>query len=270
MRVITIANEKGGVGKTTTTVNLAAALGSTGSQVLVIDLDSQGHATEWLGVPLLRVPVERSSYAVLAGQTPLRPTLLRTQEVGVTICAAHPFLAKAAQELGAKVDGLFVLKDVIATLGHAGVATGPSADDLTVAVDYVIVDCPPTKGTVVFNALIAADLVIAPVLAESLSMEGLGELNDTTQRVRQRYSPQLPPPRVLINNYEGRSAADRQIHDYLRERFGAQVLQTEIGRDAPLRECFAAKASIFRYRRGARSAIQFQALAEEIKGVLGG
>jgi len=156
MRVITIANEKGGVGKTTTTVNLAAALGSTGSQVLVIDLDSQGHATEWLGVPLLRVPVERSSYAVLAGQTPLRPTLLRTQEVGVTICAAHPFLAKAAQELGAKVDGLFVLKDVIATLGHAGVATGPSADDLTVAVDYVIIDCPPNVGLLTFNALKAA------------------------------------------------------------------------------------------------------------------
>ena len=241
-----------------------------GSQVLVIDLDSQGHATEWLGVPPLCVPVERSSYAVLVGQTTLRATLLRTQEFGVTISAAHPYLAKAAQELGAKVDGLFVLKDEIATLTHKEVPVGASIDDAQFDLDYVIVDCPPTRGTVVFNALIAADLVIAPVLAESLSMEGLGELNDTVQRVRQRYSPQLPSPRVLINNYEGRSAADRQIHDYLRKRFDAQVLQTEVGRDAPLRECFAAKASIFRYRRGARSAIQFQALAEEIRGVCGG
>src|SRR5690349_6491529 len=113
MRVITIANEKGGVGKTTTAVNLAAALGSMGSQVLVIDLDSQGHATEWLGVPPARVPVERSSYAVLVGQTPLQSTLLRTQESGVTVSGAHPFLAKAAQEHGTKVDGLFNLKDGI-------------------------------------------------------------------------------------------------------------------------------------------------------------
>ena len=114
MRVITIANEKGGVGKTTTTVNLAAALGSMGSKVLVIDLDSQGHATEWLGVPPDRVPVERSSYAVLVGQAPLQSRFLRTLEAGVMVSGAHPYLAKAAQELGAKVDGLFVLKDGIA------------------------------------------------------------------------------------------------------------------------------------------------------------
>lgn len=122
----------------------------------------------------------------------------------------------------------------------------------------------------VFNALIAADLVVAPVLAESLSLEGLGELNETIQRVRQRYAATLPPPRIVINNYDGRSSADRQIHDYLHTQFATQMLQTAIGRDAPLRECFAAQASIFRYRRSARSAGQFQALADEIKGCFHG
>lgn len=267
MYVITIANEKGGVGKTTTTVNLAAALGAVAERrVLVIDLDSQGHATQWLNVPVERVPPDRSSYAVLTGQTALTPTMLRTPEQGVMLCAAHPFLAKAAQELSTRVDGLFVLNDAL----EAVASKQETAETPPAPVDYVIIDCPPTKGTVVFNALIAADLVIAPVLAESLSMEGLGELNDTVQRIRQRYSPELPPPRMVINNYEGRSAADRQIHDFVRDRFARQVFQTEIGRDAPLRECFAAKSSIFRYRRGARSALQFQALAEEVMEALDG
>jgi chromosome partitioning protein len=173
------------------------------------------------------------------------------------LCAAHAYLAKAAQELAAKVDGLFALRDALEALAESDVV-----------VDDVLIDCPPSKGAVVFNALIAADLALAPVLAESLSMEGLGELTETVKRVRQRYSPSLPPPRILVNNYEGRSAADRQIHDYLQSQFGSQVLRTEIGRDAPLRECFAARMSILRYRRNARSASQFLALAAEITEAL--
>src|SRR5262245_41568393 len=105
MRVVTIANEKGGVGKTTTAVHVAAALGMAGHRVLVIDIDGQGHATDWLGVPAAHVPTDRSSYAVLVAQTALAATLLRTEEAGVLLCAAHPFLAKAAQELGTKVGG---------------------------------------------------------------------------------------------------------------------------------------------------------------------
>jgi len=249
MRIVTIANEKGGVGKTTTTVNLAAALGLAGQRVLVVDLDSQSHATQWLGVAKSRVPVERSSYAVLSGTTALGQTLLRTTEDGVVLCAAHPLLAKAALELGSNVDGLFALKD---------------AFQPELPVDYVLIDCPPAKGSIVFNALIAADLVIAPVRSEALSLEGLGELQDTVQRVKGRYSPTLPPPKILINDYEGRSAADRQIQEYVRSHFGAEVFATMIGRDAPLRECFAAQASIFRYRRAARSAGMYRELAGEL------
>lgn len=250
MRVITIANEKGGVGKTTTTVNLAAALGLAGKRVLILDLDSQGHATEWLGVPKSRVPAERSSYAILAGQADLPSTLLRTNEENVALCGAHALLAKAALELGSNVEGLFVLKDAL---------------KVDLPIDYVLIDCPPTKGAVVFNALIVADLVVAPVLSEALSLEGLGELNETVQRVRSRYSPELPPAKILINDYEGRSTADRHIQEYLRQQFGSQVFRTVVGRDAPLRECFAAKESIFRYRRVARSATQFKELASELQ-----
>ncbi|GAC1540775.1 MAG: chromosome partitioning ATPase ParA [Herpetosiphon sp.] len=254
MKVLTLANEKGGVGKTTTTVNLAAALGVAGMRVLVIDLDSQGHATEWLGISKAKVPAERSAYGVLSGHIPLGDTLLRTHESNVVLCAAHALLAKAALELGSNVEGLFLLRDAL---------------QLALPIDYVLIDCPPAKGAVVFNAMIAADLVVAPTLSQALSLEGLGELNETVSRVRSRYSTHLPPPMVLINDYEGRSAADRQIQEYLREQFSERVFQTVIGRDAPLRECFAAKESILRYRRNSRSAVQYRDLAKELQGIMG-
>lgn len=271
MKVITIANEKGGVGKTTTTVNLAAAIGQAQQRVLVIDLDSQGHTTQWLGVSPSVVSMERSSYAVLTGQSELISTLIRTAEEGVILCAAHPALAKVAQELSSQIDGIFLLRDAIERLRKLAATKGKqNGNKSPIVFDYVLVDCPPARSMIVFNALIAADLVIGPVLAESLSMEGMGELNETVRRIQQRHSPKLPLPKILINNYEGRSTIDRQIHDDLRAQLESQVLRTEIGRDAPLRECFAASSSIFRYRRASRSAIQFRDLALEVGGLLNG
>jgi chromosome partitioning protein len=255
VRVITIGNEKGGVGKTTTAVNLATALGITGQRVLVIDLDTQAHATQWFGIPASRVQPDRSSYGVLSGSTPLSETLLRTAEEGVVLCAAHPFLAKAAKELGEQVDGIFALRDVIGDF---------ESTDLGARFDLAIIDCPPARGTVVFNALLAADLVVTPVLAEALSVQGLVALDETVQRIRQRYAPDLSAPLILINNYEGRASIDRQLYDDLRQQYGSRLLDTLIGRDAPLREAFLMQVSIFRHRRTARSALQFQTLAEEV------
>jgi chromosome partitioning protein len=255
MRVITIANEKGGVGKTTTTVNLAAALGLAGHIALVIDLDGQGHATEWLGMALNKVPSERSSFAILSNQAPLASCLIRTKEQGVFVCGAHPYLSTIEVVLSGQPDGIFTLRDAL-------------QGETPIAIDYVLIDCPPGKGAVIFNALVAADLIIAPVLAEALSLKGLGALNETVQRVRSRYSPQLPPPMILLNDYEGRSSADRENQRYLRETFGDRVFQTVIGRDAPLRECAGLNESIFQYRRTARSAAQIQDLAREVIGHL--
>lgn len=253
MRVITIANEKGGIGKTTTTVNLAAALGISGCRVLVIDLDSQTHASQWLGVGADDVTPERSSYGILTGQTTLVNAIVETEEQNIIVCPAHRLLVKVASELGQNVDGIFMLRDALETAMQAGLN-----------VEYVLIDCPGAVGPVVNNALVAADLVIAPVQAELLSVEGLGELTSTVQRVKQRHSPHLPPPVVLINNYEGRSSMDRQILEALRQQFGRNMFATVIGREAPLREAFGDQHSIFRYRRTARSATLYRELANEV------
>jgi chromosome partitioning protein len=255
VHVITIGNEKGGVGKTSTTVHLAAALGLSGQRVLVIDLDTQAHASQWFGTPVNRIQPDRSSYAVLTEQAPLALTLIRTAETNIALCAAHPFLAKAAKELSEQVDGIFVLRDAIEAFEQSEIGS---------QFDLAIIDCPPARGTIVFNALLATDLIIAPVLAEALSVQGLVALDETVQRIRQRYAPSLPPASILVNNYEGRAAIDRQLYDDLHQQYGARMLETVIGRDAPLREAFLAQASIFRHRRTARSAGQFQALAEEV------
>ncbi len=252
MRIVTIANEKGGVGKTTVAVNLAAALGLAGSRVLLIDLDSQGHATQWLGIPKDKVNPERSAYGVLTRKATVAKTVVRSGEEGVTLCPAHVLLAHVAAELNVSIDGVFVLREALRA---------------TLPFDFVVIDCPGAKGAVVFNALIAADLVLAQVRAEILSLEGLTELTATVEKVRERFSPHLPPPRILINDYDGRSAADRSIGDYVRREHGAQVFDVVLGRDAPLRECYGAQQSIFRYRPSARSAAGFRELATEVSEV---
>ncbi|HEX6289398.1 MAG TPA: ParA family protein [Herpetosiphonaceae bacterium] len=259
MQVIAIANEKGGTGKTTTAVNVSAALGLAGYQVVVIDLDSQAHATEWLGLSKSGITPEQSSYGVLTGATEIVDALHPTTEQQVRVCPGHAMLVKAPMELSTNVDGLFVLRDAL----H-------QAAESSEQIDYVVIDCPGAIGPLVYNALIAAHLVIAPVLSELLSIEGLGELTETVRRVKARHSPQLPPPVILINNYEGRSTTDRQIQSGLREQFGRSVFNTCIGRDAPLREAFGSQESIFRYRRSARSATAFRDLAAEIVERLNG
>jgi len=259
MKTIAISLRKGGTGKTTTTINLAAALGLLGYQVLVIDLDSQGHATEWLGVAMASLTPEHSSYGVLTTQASLAATLWTTAEQGVQLCPAHPFLAKAAKDLGSQADGFFVLQEAIEQFGQEAQGT---------PVDILIVDCAPASDPLTFNALIAADLILAPVFVEALSLQGLKDVYETVQRIRKRLSPDITDPYVLLNNYEGRAQVDRQIYDDLRVAYGDQILQTVIGRDAPLREAFIQQASIFRHRRTARAAAQFRDLANEIVGLL--
>jgi chromosome partitioning protein len=257
MKVIAVSLSKGGVGKTTISVNLAAALGLEGLRVLVVDLDSVGYATTWLGITMSEIESNASAYGVITRKAQLSQAVYETEEQSLFICPAHSSLINAAGELGARLDGLFVLKDTFAAAAR---------DELPF--DVAILDCPGEQNTVVFNAIIAADLVIAPVLSHNMSLDGLADVNQMMDTIRSRFRPELRHPYILLNDYVGQAASDRQIKDYLVETFGREMFQTIIGRDAPLRECYNQAQSIFRYRRSARSAGHFRALAQEVREVL--
>jgi chromosome partitioning protein len=257
MKIIAISLSKGGVGKTTVSVNLAAALGLEGMRVLVMDLDSVGYATTWLGVNPAEIAAEQSAYGVITKRTPLGQAVYETDEQSVFLCPAHASLINAAGELGARLDGLFVLKDTFAAAAR---------DELPF--DIVILDCPGEQNPVVFNAIIAANMVIAPVLSQNMSLDGLADVSQMIETIRLRFRPDLHSPHILLNDYAGQAASDRQIKEYLEQNFREQLFQTIIGRDAPLRECYNTAQSIFRYRRAARSASQFRALAHEVKDLV--
>jgi chromosome partitioning protein len=257
MKVIAVSLSKGGVGKTTISVNLAAALGLDGLRVLVMDLDSVGYATTWLGMNMADVSVEHSSYSVITRKTALDQAVFETEEQNVLLCPAHPSLINASGELGGRVDSVLVLRKVFA-------AAGPVQQ----AIDVAILDCPGEQNPVVFNAIIAADLVIAPVLSQNMSLDGLNDLTLMVKSIQADFKPTLPDPYVLLNDYAGQSASDRQIREYLPAQFADHFFQTIIGRDAPLRDCYNHAESIFRYRRSARSAGQFRSLAQEVQGLL--
>jgi chromosome partitioning protein len=262
MRVLTVSNEKGGVGKTTITVNTAAALAERGQRVIVIDLDTQAQASFWLGVDPKKVPGDRSAGTVITGAVPLVDTLLETHTQNIYLCAAHPTLAEAARELAERPDGVHLLDDML----QQAEVDAPQLQDA-----YVLIDCPPSRATlVVFSALAAAQYIIAPMLTEAMSVSGLGELQETVHRLRRRVAPNLPDPRVVLNNVQPpsrSSRADKDILADLQEALSNRLFATRISRNAPLRECYAAQRTIMQFDPSSLAARQFRELAGEIEAL---
>ncbi|MDH6364390.1 chromosome partitioning protein [Enterococcus sp. PF1-24] len=247
-RIISVANQKGGVGKTTTTVNLGACLAYNGKKVLLVDIDAQGNATSGLGV---RKPdVEKSIYDVLVNEVPIRETILPSSRENLDIVPATIQLAGAEIELTSMMARESRLKMAIAEI----------SDDY----DYVFIDCPPSLGHMTINAFTASDSILIPVQCEYYALEGLSQLLNTVRLVQKHFNPDLKIEGVLLTMYDARTNLGAEVVEEVRKYFRENVYDTIIPRNVRLSEAPSHGLSIIDYDIRSRGAEVYLSLAEEV------
>ena len=252
-RVITVANQKGGVGKTTSTVNLAVALALHGATVLVVDLDPQGNASTALGVPHHAGVAD--VYQVLVDSVPIAEVVQQADSVPrLRVVPATIDLAGAEIELVSLVARESRLQRAIDAY-----CAGPGAD-----VDYVLVDCPPSLGLLTVNAMVATTEVLIPIQCEYYALEGLGQLLRTIDMVKAHLNPKLAVSTIVLTMYDSRTRLADQVADEVREHFGDVVLATMIPRSVRVSEAPGYGQSVVTYDPGSRGAMAYVDAAREI------
>lgn len=245
---LAVANQKGGVGKTATAVNIGASLALDGFRVLLIDLDSQGSATSGLGEE--RTPGS-SSYEVLIGHLRADEAARPTSIPGLSLMPGTRDLAGAEVELVSYEDRHSRLRDQI----------GPIRD----AYDYILIDCPPSLGMLTLNALCAADAVLVPLQCEFYALEGLGALVETLERVRSAFHPDLRILGILLTMYDARTSLSRQVAREVRQHFGEKVLRAMVPRNVRIGESPSYGLPVVTYDPSSQGAVAYRNAAKEIE-----
>ncbi|MEI8072717.1 MAG: AAA family ATPase [Candidatus Saccharibacteria bacterium] len=247
--IIAVANQKGGVGKTTTAINIAAYLSKMGKHVLLIDLDPQGNSTSGLGID--KDSLKYTTYDVLMGSVVIEQAIIKSDYANLDILPTSPVLAAAEVELAHRPKREFVLKSSLlsAALGKY---------------DYIFIDCPPSLGLLTINGLVGSGMLLIPAQAEYYALEGLGQLLNTVKRVRAALNPHLKLLGVVVTMFDSRTSLSGAVIKELEKHFGDLVFDTTIPRNIRLAEAPSHGKPIFAYDRFCRGAFAYKKLTREV------
>ena len=248
VRIISVANQKGGVGKTTTTVNLGASLAYLGKKVLLVDIDAQGNATS--GVGIRKPDVKEDIYDILVNEVDIKETILPTSRENLFIVPATLQLA------GAEIE----LTSMMARESRLKLALNEIKDDY----DYILIDCPPSLGHLTINAFTASDSILIPVQCEYYALEGLSQLLNTVRLVQKHFNPDLAIEGVLLTMFDARTNLGAEVVEEVRRYFQEKVYEAVIPRNVRLSEAPSHGLSIIDYDIRSKGAEVYQALAKEV------
>ena len=247
-KILAFANQKGGVGKTTSAVNVAAALGKRGKKTLLVDLDPQGNTTSGIGIA--KKGLERSTYEVLIGEVGIKDAILATEYDNLSILPATRSLAGAEFEL--------------ADVEHREKYLQNALQDIVDDYDYIIIDCPPSLSQLTLNALTAANGLVIPMQCEFFALEGLSQLMLTVKKVRQLYNPQLEITGILLTMYNGRLILSGQVVNELKKYYAEKLFKTTISRSVKLSEAPGFGKPICYYDPHGKGAAEYAEVAKEL------
>jgi len=248
MKVLSLVNQKGGVGKTTTAVSLASYVGKKKKKVLVIDLDPQANATSGLGIE--KSELENTTYDVLINDCPVEDVILESSALNVDIIPTNINLAGAEVELVNAISRENILKSAIADI----------KDDY----DYILIDCPPSLGLLTINALTASDGIIIPIQGEYYALEGLSQLVETINIVKKKLNPDIEIIGVVLTMFDMRTQLSKQVREEVEEYFKKKVFKTVIPRNVRLAEAPSHGLAISDYDKSSKGAKAYESLAAEV------